>query len=74
MSCRHAAASSGGRDESPDVIADFTSIQLEATGENRVRLFGIKGRPPTDSPNSALLLSALLLHGRAAPANAGRPT
>ncbi|HEY2026932.1 MAG TPA: acyclic terpene utilization AtuA family protein [Gemmatimonadaceae bacterium] len=32
----------------PDVIADFTSIQLEAAGENRVRLFGIKGRPPTD--------------------------
>jgi hypothetical protein len=32
----------------PDVIADFTSIQLEAAGENRVRLFGITGRPPTD--------------------------
>ncbi|HEY5060189.1 MAG TPA: acyclic terpene utilization AtuA family protein, partial [Gemmatimonadaceae bacterium] len=32
----------------PDVIADFTSIHLEAAGENRVRLFGIKGRPPTD--------------------------
>jgi len=33
----------------PDVIADFTSIHLEAAGENRVRVFGIKGRPPTDS-------------------------
>jgi hypothetical protein len=32
----------------PDVIADFTSIHVEAAGENRVRLFGIKGRPPTD--------------------------
>jgi hypothetical protein len=32
----------------PDVIADFTSIHLEPAGENRVRLFGIKGRPPTD--------------------------
>lgn len=32
----------------PDVIADFTSIQLEPAGENRVRVFGIKGRPPTD--------------------------
>jgi len=32
----------------PDVIADFTTIHLEAAGENRVRLFGIKGRPPTD--------------------------
>ena len=32
----------------PDVIADFTSILLEDAGENRVRVFGIKGRPPTD--------------------------
>ena len=32
----------------PDVIADFTSIQLEPAGEDRVRVFGIKGRPPTD--------------------------
>jgi len=33
----------------PDVIADFTSIHLEPAGENRVRVFGIEGRPPTDS-------------------------
>ena len=32
----------------PDVIADFTTIRLEAAGEDRVRVFGIKGRPPTD--------------------------
>ena len=32
----------------PDVIADFTSIKLEQAGENRVRVFGIKGRPATD--------------------------
>lgn len=32
----------------PDVIADFTSIHLEQAGDNRVRVFGIKGRPPTD--------------------------
>jgi acyclic terpene utilization AtuA family protein len=32
----------------PDVIADFTSIQLEKVGDDRVRVFGIKGRPPTD--------------------------
>lgn len=32
----------------PDVVADFTSIQLEQAGENRVRVFGIKGRPSTD--------------------------
>jgi Acyclic terpene utilisation family protein AtuA len=32
----------------PDVIADFSSIRLEQAGENRVRVFGIVGRPPTD--------------------------
>ncbi|HEY4131309.1 MAG TPA: acyclic terpene utilization AtuA family protein [Gemmatimonadaceae bacterium] len=32
----------------PDVIADFTTIHLEQAGENRVKVFGIKGRPATD--------------------------
>jgi hypothetical protein len=32
----------------PDVVADFTSIRLEADGANRVRVFGIEGRPATD--------------------------
>ena len=32
----------------PDVVADFTSIHLADDGENRVRVFGIKGRPATD--------------------------
>ena len=32
----------------PDVVADFTTIRLESAGENRVRVHGIKGRPPTD--------------------------
>ncbi len=32
----------------PDVIADFTSIQLEQAGKDRVRVFGIKGRMPTE--------------------------
>ncbi len=32
----------------PDVVADFTSIRLEPMGPNRVRVYGIKGRPPTD--------------------------
>ncbi|MFZ1729935.1 MAG: acyclic terpene utilization AtuA family protein [Bacteroidota bacterium] len=31
----------------PDCIADFTSIRLEQDGENRVRVFDIKGRPDT---------------------------
>jgi hypothetical protein len=32
----------------PDVVADFTTIQLEPAGPDRVRVFGIKGRPATD--------------------------
>jgi hypothetical protein len=32
----------------PDVVADFTTINVEPAGENRVRVFGIKGRPATD--------------------------
>jgi hypothetical protein len=32
----------------PDVIADFTTIQLEQDGADRVRVFGISGRPATD--------------------------
>jgi len=31
----------------PDVIADFTSIQLEPAGADRVRVHGIKGNAPT---------------------------
>ena len=32
----------------PDVVADFTTIQLEEAGENRVRVHGIGGHPNTD--------------------------
>ncbi len=32
----------------PDVVADFTTIHLEQSGPDRVRVFGIKGRPATD--------------------------
>jgi hypothetical protein len=32
----------------PDVVANFSSMQLESAGEDRVRVFGIKGRPATD--------------------------
>src|SRR5262249_58469518 len=32
----------------PDGVADFTTIELEQAGENRVRVAGVKGRPATD--------------------------
>jgi hypothetical protein len=32
----------------PDCIADFTSIRLEQSGSDRVKVFGIKGRPATE--------------------------
>lgn len=32
----------------PDVIADFTSISVADAGEDRVRVYGVRGRPPTD--------------------------
>ncbi|MEO7658178.1 MAG: acyclic terpene utilization AtuA family protein [Pyrinomonadaceae bacterium] len=32
----------------PDVVADFASINLRADGDNRVKVFGITGHPKTD--------------------------
>jgi len=32
----------------PDVVADFSSIQLAEAGENRVKVFGIEGNPNTE--------------------------
>lgn len=33
----------------PDCVADFTSIHLEDVGPNRVRMYGVRGKPATDS-------------------------
>jgi hypothetical protein len=42
----------------PDVIADFTTIQLSPDGENRVRVSGIKGRPATEFYKVSISYSA----------------
>jgi hypothetical protein len=42
----------------PDGVADFTTIHLEDAGENRVRVYGIKGRPATDSLKVSISYSA----------------
>jgi Acyclic terpene utilisation family protein AtuA len=42
----------------PDVIADFTTIQMEQAGPDRVRFSGIKGRPATDCYKVSISYSA----------------
>src|SRR5437870_936250 len=42
----------------PDCVADFTTIQLADDGPDRVRVFGIKGRPATDTLKVSISYSA----------------
>jgi hypothetical protein len=42
----------------PDVVADFTSIRLEADGPDRVRVTGVRGRPRTDMLKVSIAYSA----------------
>ncbi|HEX8651832.1 MAG TPA: acyclic terpene utilization AtuA family protein [Pyrinomonadaceae bacterium] len=42
----------------PDCIADFTTIQLEDAGEDRVRVYGIRGRPATEFLKVSISYSA----------------
>jgi hypothetical protein len=42
----------------PDVTADFTTINLVQEGENRVRVYGIKGRPNTEFYKVSIAYSA----------------
>lgn len=52
----------------PDVIADFTSIKVEETGKNKVKVTGIKGHPDTPtykvsaSYNDGYKLAATLVY------------
>jgi hypothetical protein len=42
----------------PDCVADFTTVQLEYEGRDRVRVFGVKGRPATDTFKVSISYSA----------------
>lgn len=42
----------------PDVVADFSSIKLADEGENRVKVFGIKGNPNTEFYKVSIAYSA----------------
>jgi hypothetical protein len=42
----------------PDVVADFASIHLADAGENRVKVFGIKGHPKTEFYKVSIAYSA----------------
>jgi hypothetical protein len=42
----------------PDVVADFTTINLADDGENRVQVFGIKGHPKTEFYKVSIAYSA----------------
>jgi len=42
----------------PDCVADFTTVQLAADGADRVRVFGIKGRPATGTLKVSISYSA----------------
>jgi hypothetical protein len=42
----------------PDCVADFTTIQLEDAGTDRVRVFGIKGHPATEFLKVSISYSA----------------
>lgn len=42
----------------PDVVADFSSIQLAPDGEDRVKVFGIKGNPRTEFYKVSIAYSA----------------
>jgi len=42
----------------PDVIADFTTIQLSQAGKDRVQFWGVKGRPATELYKVSISYSA----------------
>ncbi len=58
----------------PDVICDFTNVTLEQVGDNRVRVSGAKGLPPSDTykvsatyPDGNRITASFLMGGIDAP-------
>lgn len=63
----------------PDVVCDFTGVQLEQQGDNRVRVSGARGLPPTDKykvsatyPDGHRITASFLIAGIDAPRKAQR--
>lgn len=63
----------------PDVVADFTSVQLSEVGKDLVRVTGAKGKPATDSYKTSIAYrdgwaasGTLLIFGPSAPDKAQR--